>query len=178
MRILTRLGVLKALAAASVLLAISFLGHPAYAACQDQSAIPGMLYGNNGSTSACTDAYIDPTTHALIVSGGGGTPSAPSYEKPAPRTIVALDVATVTTGGTAVTALTAGHRSAGGFLLNPKAATIDLCINEQGTASGTTSAGALTCIVPGQSYNITPAAGAVSVVTSDNAHPFSGYGLN
>lgn len=97
---------------------------------------------------------------------------------PAQRTIVALDVATVTTGGTAVTALIAGHRTAGGFLLNPIGATINLCINEQATASGTTSAGALTCILPGQSYTLAPAAGAVSVITSDSTHPFSGEGLN
>lgn len=97
---------------------------------------------------------------------------------PGQRTLVALDVATVTTGGTAVTALTAGHRTAGGFLNNPKAATVDLCINEIATASGTTSAGSLTCIAPGQSYTLTPASTAVSVITSDSSHPFSGYGLN
>lgn len=94
------------------------------------------------------------------------------------RTIIALDVSTVTTGGTAVTALIAGHRTAGGFLFNPKGATIDLCINEQGTASGTTSSGALTCVPPGAVYNLVPAAGAVSVITSDSTHPFSGEGLN
>lgn len=97
---------------------------------------------------------------------------------PGQRTIIPLDVSTVTTGGTAVTALTAGHRTAGGFLLNPIGATINLCINEQATASGTTSAAGLTCILPGQSYTLTPAAGAVSVITSDSSHPFSGYGLN
>lgn len=97
---------------------------------------------------------------------------------PGSRTIVALDISTVTTGGTAVTALTAGHRTAGGFLLNPIGATINLCINEQGVASGTTSAGALTCIQPGQSYALAPASTAVSVITSDSTHPFSGYGLN
>jgi len=32
------------------------------------------------------------------------------------RTFVPLDIATVTTGGTAVNALSAGHRSAGGWL--------------------------------------------------------------
>lgn len=94
------------------------------------------------------------------------------------RTLVTLDVATVTTGGTAVTALTAGHRTAGGWLQNPPTATINLCINEIGTASGTTSAANTTCITPGQTYQLTPAAGAVSVITSDSAHPFSGLGLN
>ncbi len=97
---------------------------------------------------------------------------------PAARTIVPLDISTVTTGGTAVTALNSGHRTAGGWLLNPIGATINLCINEQSTASGTTSAGALTCIQPGQSYSLTPSAAAVSVITSDSSHPFSGMGLN
>lgn len=94
------------------------------------------------------------------------------------RTYVPLDISTVTTGGTAVTALTAGHHTAGGFLTNPKGATVDLCINEIATASGTTSAGSLTCIPPGTPYTLSPAAGSVSVITSDSAHPFSGYGLN
>ena len=96
---------------------------------------------------------------------------------PASRTIVTLDVKTVTTGNAAVTALAAGNRTAGGFLQNPPSATINLCVNELGVASGTTSSGDTTCIVPGQGYVLTPAAGAVSVVSSDAAHPFSGYGL-
>lgn len=96
----------------------------------------------------------------------------------APYVLVPLDVATVTTGGTAVTALTAGHRTRGGFLKNPDTATIPLCINEQGTASGTVSAGATTCILPGQSYNLAPSPNAVSIITSDSAHPVSGMGYN
>lgn len=111
-------------------------------------------------------------------SNSTGTVTGTVTTNPGPRTIVALDVATVTTGGTAVTALIAGHRSAGGFLYNPIGASINLCINEQGVASGTTSAGALTCIQPGQAYTLAPSAAAVSVVTSDSSHPFSGYGLN
>ena len=98
---------------------------------------------------------------------------------PAPHvnSLVPLDISTVTTGGTAVTALNAGHRTAGGFLLNPIGATINLCINEQATASGTTSSGALTCITPGQTYFLTPSTLAVSVITSDSSHPFAGQGL-
>lgn len=103
---------------------------------------------------------------------GSGVPT-----KSATQTIVPLDVSTVTTGGTAVTALAAGHRTAGGWIQNPSTATINLCINEVGTASGTTSAGSLTCIVPGQTYNLAAAAGAVSVISSDSSHPFSGYGF-
>ena len=80
MRILTRLGVLKALAVASVLLAVSFLGHSAQAqvGCNTISPTPGVVYGNNGSTSACTDAYVDPTTHALTVTASGGSAPTPA----------------------------------------------------------------------------------------------------
>lgn len=97
---------------------------------------------------------------------------------PGPLQIVPLDVSTITTGGTAVTALAAGERTAGGWIQNPSTATINLCINEVGTASGTTSAGSLTCIVPGQIYTLAPSIGPVSVVSSDSAHPFSGYGFH
>jgi len=113
------------------------------------------------------------TTNGVVTNTGSVT-----NMSPAARTLVTLDVKTVTTGGTAVTALTAGHRTAGGFLLNPVGATINLCINEIGTATGTTSSGDTTCILPGQSYTVSPSAAAVSVITSDSSHPFSGYGLN
>jgi hypothetical protein len=94
----------------------------------------------------------------------------------APQTLVPLDIATVTTGGTAVVALNAGHRTAGGWLYNPSVATVNLCIAEVGTATGTSSAGNTTCVVPGQKYDLTANAGAVSVISSDSAHAFSGYG--
>jgi hypothetical protein len=91
--------------------------------------------------------------------------------------IVTLDVKTVTTGGTAVTAIAAGHRTAGGFLQNPTGAGAALCINEIGTASGTTSSGDTTCIAAGVTYTVAPSAAPVSVISSDSSHPFSGYGL-
>lgn len=90
--------------------------------------------------------------------------------------IVSLDAATVTTGGTAVTAIAAGHRTSGGWIQNPNVATVNLCINEKGTATGTTSAGDTICIVPGQVYSLVASGNAVSVVSSDSAHPFAGYG--
>jgi hypothetical protein len=107
------------------------------------------------------------------------TPSHAATETtPGSVTINPLDVAIVTTGGTAVTAINAGHRSAGGWILNPGAPnTVNLCINESGTAVGTTSAGSTTCIVPGQSYTVAPGIGPVSVVSSDSAHAFSGLAL-
>lgn len=100
----------------------------------------------------------------------------PMPNKPGQVTLVSLDVATVTTGGTAVTALSAGHRTAGGWIQNPITATQNLGINEKGTATGTTSAGDTTFIAPGQTYSLSPSANAVSVISSDSTHPFSGYG--
>lgn len=145
----------------SCFLAFSAGGAHAQSAMVMSSGCGTAGYANvKGGTAETQD-----TAGNLCVSTGAGT-------------IVALDVATVTTGGTAVTALTAGHRNRGGWLQNPKGATIDLCINEQGTASGTTSSGATTCVVPGQTYTLTPSTAAVSVITSDSSHPFSGQGYN
>jgi hypothetical protein len=100
----------------------------------------------------------------------------PVLTKPASYTLVALGVATVTTGGTAVTALSAGQRTAGGWICNPVGATVNLGINEIGTATGTTSAGSTTFIAPGQTYTLAPSVNAVSVISSDSAHAFSGMG--
>ena len=136
--------------------------------CYYTSATPAPASGQQLAV------HCDSSGNLLTSGGGGGAVTT----TPGQRTIVALDISTVTTGGTAVTALNSGHRTAGGFLQNPIGATIALCISEQGTASGTTSSGATTCIQPGQSYGLTPAAAAVSVITSDSSHPFSGFGLN
>ena len=89
-----------------------------------------------------------------------------------------LDVKQVTTGGVAVTAINAGGRRSGGWLQNPPSASVNLCINELGTAVGTTSSGDTTCIAPGQTYVLIPSDKAVSVITSDSAHAFSGYALH
>lgn len=141
-----------------------------------QSTLAGCLQQSGSPTSGQQLGLSCDINGDLKVTGGGSGGSVLS--KPAPLTIIPLDISTVTTGGTAVTALTAGHRTAGGFLTNPKAATIDLCVNEQGVASGTTTFGALICVPPGGSYNLVPAAGAVSVITSDSSHPFGGEGMN
>ena len=112
------------------------------------------------------------TLFALVSSASASTPTLLT-----PLTIVPLDIATVTTGGTAVVALQAGNKVSGGWIQNPVGAAAPLCINEFGTASGTTSAGSTTCIVAGAIYQLTPSIGSVSVVSSDSAHPFSGYGF-
>lgn len=165
-----------------VLLALALLALAAPASAQSTTrptAIVVTTCGTAPSSAWATVGGIQPIVQDvngnLCMGGAGGGGSVAT--SPAARTIVTLAVKTVTTGGTAVNAMAAGDRTAGGLLTNPKAATIDLCINEIGAATGTLSSGDTTCILPGQSYNVVPAAGAVSVVTSDSAHPFSGYGL-
>ena len=160
--------------------------------------IPCTSGGGGGGGGAVTvadgaDVTLGAIADAAAAAGGTGTLSAKLREttallqsiltgplvinsSPSARTLVTLDVKTVTTGGTAVTAIASGHRTAGGFLQNPPTATVNLCINEIGTATGTTSSGDTTCIVPGQSYTVAATSGAVSVISSDSSHPFSGYG--
>lgn len=90
--------------------------------------------------------------------------------------MVPLDVATVTTAGVPVNALIAGHRTAGGWIVNPATATAPLCINEYGPASATAADGASTCILPGNRFPLSPSPRPLSVVSSDAAHPFTGAG--
>jgi hypothetical protein len=101
----------------------------------------------------------------------------PVLVKSAPITLVSLDTAIVASGGTAVTALLAGHRTAGGWISNPTTANVNLGINEVGVATGTTSSGNTTFITPGQTYTLSASANAVSVISSDSSHAFSGYGF-
>jgi hypothetical protein len=115
----------------------------------------------------------------LLVIAGAREASAQTTTRTlnAPRNYVPLDISTVTTGGVAVTALAAGHRTAGGWLFNPVEATVKLCIDESGaTAAGTTSSGNVTCVAPGTTYMLMPGPASVSVITSDSAHAFSGQG--
>lgn len=137
--------------------------------------LQGQTYGSY--TCPSTQTYPCFVQYGSSIPSGGSSAS-PSFTKVAPLTVTTLDVKTVTTGGTAVTALTAGHRTAGGFIQNPPSATVNLCLNEIGTATGTTSSGDTTCITPGQSYQLAASNAAVSIISSDSAHPFSGFGLN
>ena len=114
--------------------------------------------------------------HANAVQGMPGGVPLSVIGKAGSYTIVPLDIATVTTGGVAVTALASGHRTAGGWLMNPAGGAVNLCINEVAVASGTTSAGSLTCIEPGRTYALAASPNAVSVVSSDSSHSFSGQG--
>ena len=102
--------------------------------------------------------------------------AAVAHAQPVPVNLAPLDANTVTTGGTAVTAVNHYNRLKGGWLQNPSTATTNLCINEMDAQAATTTPGGnVTCIVPGQTYLLAPSGNSVSVVSSDSAHPFSGY---
>lgn len=106
---------------------------------------------------------------ALATSVHASTPTLPT-----PLNLVPLNVATVTTGGTAAVAVLAGNKTAGGWIQNPTGAAAALCIDEIDTAVGTTSSGNTTCISAGTIYTMTPSIGSVTVISSDSAHAFSG----
>lgn len=95
--------------------------------------------------------------------------------KPGSLTIVALDISSVTTGGTAVNALSATHSSAGGFVMTANAAGI--CINQIGGAAGTSTSGSTTCVAQNQPYYIAPSANAVSVNSTASGVALAGYGF-
>jgi len=153
----------------SVLLAAAVLCVPTLGHAQSAKVLTGGCASIN-VTGLDTYPQTMDSTGQLCTSGTSGAATSTV-------TLSTLDIKTVTTGGTPVNAISAGNRVKGGWLKNPGTATVSLCINEIGTASGTTSSGDTTCIDPGQSYTIAPAAGAVSVVTSDSSHPFSGMGF-
>jgi hypothetical protein len=113
-----------------------------------------------------------PSPAVVSVQGVAGGTAQPT--KPGTLTIVPLDVAVVTTGGTAVTALTMGHATAGGFLVTSNAAGI--CVNQQG-AAGTSTAGGTVCVAQNQMYTLVPNGNAVSV-NSTAAVAIGGEGLN
>lgn len=123
-----------------------------------------------------TNQYVFQSTPRVNGAQVDVTNPLPVLSKPAPITLVALSVSQTTVAGTAVTALAAGSRTAGGWIQNPISATTNIGINEIGTATGTTSQGSTTFIAPGQTYTLTPSSNAVSVISTDNAHAFSGYG--
>jgi hypothetical protein len=152
------------------------------------TALPSTPAGANaiGTVGVTALPTIPAGSNAIGTVGVTSLPAIPAgtnaigvvTTNPGGRTIVTLAVKTVTTGGTAVTAVTAGNRTAGGFIQNPGAPNaVNLCVNEIGTATGITTAGDTICISPGQSYALTPSAGAVSVISSDSSHAFGGYGL-
>lgn len=104
----------------------------------------------------------------------------PTLSKPAPYTLSLPNVGSVTTGGTAVLAFTSGQRNSGGWIYNPggTTGTAMLGIAEVGTASGTVSSGNTTFISAGQTYTLAPSTNAVSVISADSGHVFTGLGYS
>jgi hypothetical protein len=94
--------------------------------------------------------------------------------KPGTLTQIALDIASVTTGGTPVNALSTTHASAGGFVITANAAGI--CVNVLG-AAGTATSGNTDCVVANQPYFIPPTANAVSVNSTASSVTLAGYGF-
>lgn len=139
-----------------------------------------LLTGVFAFTASVATAQA-PTLPFTLDGSGVARPVGPSYPVPVTLggsggalTIVTLAVKLVTTGGTAVNAIAANGRTAGGWIQNPPTAPNNLCINEIGTATGTTSSGDTTCIVPGQIYTVAPGTAAVSVISATSSHAFSG----
>ncbi len=151
---------------------------------------------NNTSSywNRSTDAGVDTTytwaayqaagfepnsTNVVGVAPGIAAPPNPSpylRSMQGPVTLAPLDILTVTTGGTAVNAFSAGHVTAGGKIQNPPTASTSLGINQNGTASGTTDNGGTRFYKPGAFCWLAPSSNAVSVISSDSAHPFAGEG--
>jgi len=96
--------------------------------------------------------------------------------KPGGLTIIPLDIATVTTGGTAVTALNAGHAAAGGWLATANSAGI--CVDQVTTAGTTTGTPSSTgCVAQNVPFYLVPSTHAVSVNSSGSSVSLGGEGL-
>lgn len=131
-------------------------------------------------TGAATAANQEVTVAGLSAGSAQGvqgvTGGVPMQTRPSTRTIVPLDVSAIGTGGTAVTALTAGHATAGGKLVTANAA--GLCVDQHGTAGTVTGTPSTTMCVPQNVvFDLVPSAGAVSV-NSTAAAAIGGEGLN
>ena len=87
--------------------------------------------------------------------------------------IISLDIATVTTGGTAVNALSAGHAVCGGFVVTSNSAGI--CVNQKGTA-GTATLGDTACVAANVPYYLAPTANAISVNSTSSSVSLGGNG--
>lgn len=94
---------------------------------------------------------------------------------PGPRIIVPLDAVQVIIGGTPITAIAPGHRTAGGVLQSNDPA--GLFINEVGGAAGLLVSGGTVWVPAGTLYRVTPANTGVSVNSPNAGAIISGWGL-
>jgi hypothetical protein len=143
--------------------------------------IMSAAWGQARAAVICLDAGgRDAGCQYFQNSSGVATPTSPFTPlpvttAPSTRTIVPLDISAVTTAGTAVTALSAGHAAAGGFLVTSNAA--GLCVNQVG-AAGTATSGNTTCVAQNQMYSLVPSGNAVSVNSAASSVAIGGEGLN
>lgn len=100
--------------------------------------------------------------------------AAPACNNGGPRPQQSLDIASVTTGGTAVNALAAGNAICGGFIVTANAA--GMCVNQKGTAV-TSTTGDTTCVAQNVPFYLIPTSTAVSVNSSASSVALAGYGL-
>lgn len=156
-RTLTKMGVLKALAAAGVLLAISFLGHPAQAqpTCQQISPLPGVIYGQVSGT--CYDAQVN-SSHELKVTGTF-TPSA----TPAPQQVGITPTDRTITSATGASQTVMAANAARHGLIIQNTGNANCGVNPTGGTAAIGGAGTLT-LLPGGSYQ--PRIPTLSAVTA------------
>lgn len=123
---------------------------------------------NTGSIATSAAAIVANTASLVSILSAGTVLTAPSALP------VALDIPTVTTAGTAVNALSAGHAIKGGVLFNPNAYPI---FYAQIGAAGTVASGNTYPIAAGTSAGLFPSASAVSVNAGTNGAVVCGNGL-
>lgn len=95
------------------------------------------------------------------------------FVKTVQYTPITLDITSVTTAGTAVNVLNAGHATAGGFIHTINAA--GMYVAQIGNA-GTVDGGNTVFVPANVTYGIIAQAGAVSVNSTANSTAISGYG--
>ena len=152
-----------------------FLHHPARRFCRHLMSAAASRFRPVAITAS--------GTAPLLVQSGVGTPvitygqqQTQIQTKITSLTVVPLDVGTVATGGTAVTALASGHATAGGFVGTSNAAGI--CVDQYQTAGTVTGTPSTTwCVYPGQPYALVPSTHAVSVNSTASGVSIVGEGL-
>ena len=138
-------------------------GNPTYLAAITASGTTtlNITQSTGGDTTSCGSSMV---VSGVVTSG------------PANRTIVPLDISSVTTGGVAVTALSAGHATAGGWIMTANKAGI--CVDQTTTAGTVTGTPSTTgCVAGNAPFYLVPSSHAVSVNSSASSVSFGGEGL-
>jgi len=126
--------------------------------------------GNTAAVKAASTAVVA-TDPALVVTI---SPNAETITKPGTYTLVPLDVSTLTTTNTAYNVLSAGHCTAGGFIVTTNSS--GMIVNQITTAT-TVVGGSNIFVAANTTYEIIPTGNALSAITSGSSVAVSGYGL-